>query len=217
MRKNQENSDNTLRIIGEPTLSESIEYLQKGIDSINHGIFDEGSTPKLIDFTISGIKNGIVDHTTIAKLHAELLLTREKAKGAERQKKAELATSIFFIFLAAAKIAKNENKEAASWKAISKAEYYLGRIEELTDPALKLRSEIATHARDRRTQYENSLKTRSEEIIKRLQASNSKSTPYEIAAHAARTLITERDAGELSFTKDSDDLIQEIMNKIIEN
>ena len=211
MKNPQAKEESAFYFIENIDLTHSLNALEERMDSLNQGIYDNGGTSELIEFAINHIQNKATNHETILDIHKQLIFTGKKSK------RTECATALFFIFLALAKIAKNENREIISWRAIAKAEYYLGLIEGLTDPFSKLCSERGKKARNQRTQNERNLEKRIEELLIEAQASYYIQTPFSLAAAVVDNLTTERDSGKISFTRSRDELIATIISRIIDN
>lgn len=211
MKYTQAKEESAFNFIEKIDLAYSLSALEERMDSLNQGIYDNGGTSELIEFSINHIQSKATNHATILEVNTKLIFTGNKSK------RAECATALFFIFMALAKIAKNENREIISWRAIAKAEYYLGLIEGLTDPFSKFCSERGKKARNQRTQNERNLENRIEALLTEAQASYYLQTPFSLAVAVVDNLTAERDSGKISFTRSRDELIAMIISRIIES
>jgi len=188
------------------------------IQDIEKHVFNEVSTEESLETTISKIKNLEIDHSTIENLKYDFL------KVSTKNKRAKTSTFHSLIHISLAKIAQANNQEVMAWRAVSKAEYYLGLAEGLTDPyaeMCKKRSQSggkqkAKNAKDKKI-LKNNLHNRIIAALAEVRSDRGHLPPRTVSDLVATRLIAEREVGEISFSMNEDDLRSDIFNLIIES
>lgn len=194
----------------------TIKDLLFRIQDIEKNVFNEVSTEENLEPTISQIKNLEIDHTKIEDLNYEFLKVNTK------QNRAKTSISLSLIHISLAKIAQANNQEIIAWRAVSKAEHYLGLAEGLTDPyaeMCKKRSQSGGYKKAKNAKNDKILKIKLHNriiaVLAEVRSDRGHLLPRNVADLVATRLITEREEGGISFCMSEDDLRSDILNLII--
>lgn len=192
----------------ENTIIQLTESLQSSQDSII-GNFDIQDTLKLYR---QEVKNKKTNKESIAELYFSMAM-----KSKNKEERAQRTFLLACIYTSLAQIAFWDDRMSTAWRAISKAQYFLGILSGLDDPCTKVLTERASKGGKKASDNAKYAKKRIIDLLIEKRPQGGWHTPKDTAYTLADPLLKIIEKEKLSLPEDREDLIHHLLNLILDD
>ena len=190
------------------TIIQITESLQTTQDSII-GKFEIRDTLELYR---QDIKSKKVNKESIAELYFSLIM-----KSKNKEERAQKTFLLACIYTSLAQIAFWDDRMITAWRAISKAQYFLGLLSGLSDPFAQALAERASKGGKKASDNAKYAKKRIIDLLIEERPQGGWHTPKNTAYVLADPLLKIIEKEKLTLPKNREDLIQHLLNLILDD
>lgn len=208
----EEAQESVFSIFENMSIDNTIIQITESLQSTQNSIIGNFDIQDTLEFYRQEIKNKKTNKGSIAELYFSLIM-----KSKNKEERAQRTFLLACIYTSLAQIAFWDDRMSIAWRAISKAQYFLGILSGLDDPFAQVLTERASKGGKKASDNAKYAKKRIIDLLIEERPQGGWHTPKDTAYALADPLLKIVEKEKLTLPKNREDLIHHLLNLILDD